>query len=238
MSSFQIDLTPGLKPDVALLSNLTPDHIDRHGSMENYAAIKQRLLNQVPKDGQVIDRRGRRLCRRDLHPTCPATGVAGHRRSRSARCWAAASSWWMARFMTPRTARAAKVMDLSDARRICPARTIGRMRRWPFAATKPFVKDSAPSPRPSPAFPGLAHRMEDVGHIGKTRLHQRLQGHQCRRHGAGAGGLSRYFLDRGRQGQGGRHRKPRALFLPHPQGLSDRRGGACLRPHPGRQGAL
>ena len=54
MSSFQIDLTPGLKPDIALLSNLTPDHIDRHGSMENYAAIKQRLLNQVPKDGQAI----------------------------------------------------------------------------------------------------------------------------------------------------------------------------------------
>src|SRR6185437_2367609 len=54
MSSFQIDLTPGLHPDVALLSNLTPDHIDRHGSMENYAAIKERLLRQVPKDGQVI----------------------------------------------------------------------------------------------------------------------------------------------------------------------------------------
>ncbi len=54
MSSFQIDLTPGLHPDVALLSNLTPDHIDRHGSMENYAAIKERLLRQVPKDGQAI----------------------------------------------------------------------------------------------------------------------------------------------------------------------------------------
>src|ERR1700742_2191561 len=54
MSSFQIDLTPGLHPNVALLSNLTPDHIDRHGSMENYAAIKQRLLRQVPKDGHVI----------------------------------------------------------------------------------------------------------------------------------------------------------------------------------------
>src|SRR6201992_1483807 len=54
MSSFQIDLTPGLHPDVALLSNLTPDHIDRHGTMENYAAIKQRLLKQVPKGGQVI----------------------------------------------------------------------------------------------------------------------------------------------------------------------------------------
>src|SRR5690242_349671 len=54
MSSFQIDLTPGLHPNVALLSNLTPDHIDRHGSMENYAAIKERLLRQVPKGGHVI----------------------------------------------------------------------------------------------------------------------------------------------------------------------------------------
>src|ERR1700727_2507815 len=54
MSSFQIDLTPGLHPDVALLSNLTPDHIDRHGSMANYAAIKERLLRQVPKDGQIV----------------------------------------------------------------------------------------------------------------------------------------------------------------------------------------
>src|ERR1700722_18806152 len=54
MSSFQIDLTPGLKPDIAVLSNLSPDHLDRHGNMEAYAAIKQRLLNQVPKDGQAI----------------------------------------------------------------------------------------------------------------------------------------------------------------------------------------
>ena len=28
LSSFQIDLTPGLKPDVAVLSNITPDHLD------------------------------------------------------------------------------------------------------------------------------------------------------------------------------------------------------------------
>ena len=54
MSSFQIDLAPGLVPDVALLSNLSPDHIDRHGSMENYAAIKARLMRQTAKDGQVV----------------------------------------------------------------------------------------------------------------------------------------------------------------------------------------
>src|SRR3569623_3772661 len=35
MSSFQIDLTPSLVPDVSILSNLSPDHIDRHGTMDN-----------------------------------------------------------------------------------------------------------------------------------------------------------------------------------------------------------
>ncbi len=44
MSSFQIDLTPSLKPSVGVLLNVTPDHLDRHGTMENYAAIKERLV--------------------------------------------------------------------------------------------------------------------------------------------------------------------------------------------------
>jgi UDP-N-acetylmuramoylalanine--D-glutamate ligase len=33
VSSYQIDLSPGFVPDVAILTNLSPDHIDRHGSM-------------------------------------------------------------------------------------------------------------------------------------------------------------------------------------------------------------
>ena len=44
LSSFQIDLTPSLKPGIGILLNLTPDHLDRHGTMENYAAIKERLV--------------------------------------------------------------------------------------------------------------------------------------------------------------------------------------------------
>ena len=44
-SSFQIDLAPSLKPSIGVLINLTPDHIDRHGSMENYAAVKERLAS-------------------------------------------------------------------------------------------------------------------------------------------------------------------------------------------------
>jgi UDP-N-acetylmuramoylalanine--D-glutamate ligase len=43
-SSYQIDLSPSLEPTAGILLNLTPDHIDRHGSMENYAAIKERLV--------------------------------------------------------------------------------------------------------------------------------------------------------------------------------------------------
>jgi UDP-N-acetylmuramoylalanine--D-glutamate ligase len=43
-SSFQIDLAPSLSPTVGILMNLTPDHLDRHGSMANYAAIKARLV--------------------------------------------------------------------------------------------------------------------------------------------------------------------------------------------------
>lgn len=43
-SSFQIDLTPSINPTVGILLNLSPDHIDRHGSFAHYAAIKQRLV--------------------------------------------------------------------------------------------------------------------------------------------------------------------------------------------------
>ena len=44
LSSFQIDLMPGLKPRVGILTNITPDHLDRHGTMENYAAVKARMF--------------------------------------------------------------------------------------------------------------------------------------------------------------------------------------------------
>jgi UDP-N-acetylmuramoylalanine--D-glutamate ligase len=44
MSSFQIDLTPTLRPTVGVMLNVTPDHLDRHGTIENYAAVKERVV--------------------------------------------------------------------------------------------------------------------------------------------------------------------------------------------------
>lgn len=55
MSSFQMDLTPGWQARIAILLNITPDHLDRHGTMENYAAIKARVFaGQKTGDTAVI----------------------------------------------------------------------------------------------------------------------------------------------------------------------------------------
>ncbi|MEK1895696.1 MAG: UDP-N-acetylmuramoyl-L-alanine--D-glutamate ligase [Rhizobium sp.] len=43
-SSYQIDLAPTLNPSAGILLNLTPDHLDRHGTMQHYADIKERLV--------------------------------------------------------------------------------------------------------------------------------------------------------------------------------------------------
>jgi UDP-N-acetylmuramoylalanine--D-glutamate ligase len=43
-SSYQIDLAPTINPSVGILLNLTPDHLDRHGDMQHYADIKDRLV--------------------------------------------------------------------------------------------------------------------------------------------------------------------------------------------------
>ncbi|GHD10965.1 UDP-N-acetylmuramoyl-L-alanine--D-glutamate ligase [Tianweitania populi] len=43
-SSYQIDLAPSLNPTVGILLNVTPDHLDRHGTIQHYADIKARLV--------------------------------------------------------------------------------------------------------------------------------------------------------------------------------------------------
>lgn len=54
MSSYQIDLAPSLDPSVGILLNVSEDHIDRHGTLENYAAVKERLVAGVQPRGTSI----------------------------------------------------------------------------------------------------------------------------------------------------------------------------------------
>lgn len=44
LSSFQIDICPTFAPDTGIVLNITPDHLDRHGTIEHYAAIKERIF--------------------------------------------------------------------------------------------------------------------------------------------------------------------------------------------------
>ncbi len=53
-SSYQIDLAPSLDPSVGILLNVSEDHIDRHGTLANYAAVKERLVAGVPPSGTAI----------------------------------------------------------------------------------------------------------------------------------------------------------------------------------------
>ena len=54
MSSYQIDLTPSLDPTVGILINVSEDHIDRHGTLEHYAEVKERLVAGVQSQGTAI----------------------------------------------------------------------------------------------------------------------------------------------------------------------------------------
>ena len=162
MSSFQIDLTPSLRPSVGVLLNVSPDHLDRHGTMERYAAIKERLV------------------------ACAETAVIGIDDEMSAAAAARLSlsgRRFSARFRPSRAAELtsfAKGSAWSRRRRAerspsptlpasapCAARTMRRTRRPPT----PFARILGLAPRTEIArgmrsFPGLPHRMEEVGRRG------------------------------------------------------------------------
>jgi UDP-N-acetylmuramoylalanine--D-glutamate ligase len=55
-SSFQLESISAFRPDIAVLLNITPDHLDRHGSIEAYGGAKARMFeNQMEEDAAVIN---------------------------------------------------------------------------------------------------------------------------------------------------------------------------------------
>jgi UDP-N-acetylmuramoylalanine--D-glutamate ligase len=56
VSSFQLETIEAFRPEIGVLLNLTPDHLDRHASFEEYAAAKMRLFeNQLDRDFAILN---------------------------------------------------------------------------------------------------------------------------------------------------------------------------------------
>ncbi|MBI4828118.1 MAG: UDP-N-acetylmuramoyl-L-alanine--D-glutamate ligase [Nitrospinae bacterium] len=63
VSSFQLEGIKTFRPRVALILNITPDHMDRHGGMENYAALKARVAGNMGEGDTLILNAGDPLTR-------------------------------------------------------------------------------------------------------------------------------------------------------------------------------
>lgn len=56
VSSFQLETTYVFHPQIAVILNITPDHLDRHGTFENYAAAKERIFaRQTAEDALLLN---------------------------------------------------------------------------------------------------------------------------------------------------------------------------------------
>ena len=168
VSSYQLDLTTSLKPDVAILLNLSPDHIDRHGDMDGYVAAKRRvLLNQGKGDTAVIgidDAWGQRICTEvtaaNRRTICPIS--AGRAIGRGVYALQGVLYDGLGE-------RVAEVCDLLRA----PALT-GR-HNWQnaaaaYAAARALGVTMTDAAEGLMTFPGLAHRMELVGQVEGVRF--------------------------------------------------------------------
>jgi UDP-N-acetylmuramoylalanine--D-glutamate ligase len=66
LSSFQLETVDAFRADIALLLNVTPDHMDRYATFDQYAAAKYRVFrNQRPGDTAIVNASERRSAPRD-----------------------------------------------------------------------------------------------------------------------------------------------------------------------------
>ena len=166
LSSFQLEDVVTLRCDAAALINLTPDHLDRHGTMEEYGRCKLRIFERQRADRHRGAERRR--------PVGGGARRAAGRRPRVVRTHGA-------------DADGARVR----AGRACAAPTTARTspspRRWRgrWARRTPTIVRRRGGV-PAGAAPARARRR----HRRRQPL-ERLEGHQRRRHAEGADGVSR-----------------------------------------------
>jgi UDP-N-acetylmuramoylalanine--D-glutamate ligase len=166
ISSYQLDLTASLKPDVAVLINISPDHLDRHGGMDGYVAAKRRvLLNQGKGDTAVIgvdDPWCQQICteitaanRRTITPISSGRAIGRGVYALQGVLYDGSGE------------RVSEVCDLLGARSL-PGRHNWQNAAAAYAACRALGIPAAEVARGLMSFPGLAHRMETVGAIGEV----------------------------------------------------------------------
>jgi len=167
LSSYQLELTPSLSCDVAVLLNITPDHLDRHGGMAGYVAAKRRIFERQDRSDTAVVGVDDEICR----------GIAGEvrRASRqavvpiSAERAVAGGVYVVDGVLTDDTeAKAAPVMAMSRAPRL-PGRHNWQNAAAAFAAARRAGVSAAAAVAGIESFPGLAHRQELVATIDGVR---------------------------------------------------------------------
>jgi len=168
ISSYQLDLTSTLRPAVAVLLNISPDHLDRHGGMEGYVAAKKRVFaGQGPGDVAVIG-----VDDAWCQQICTEITAAGQR-----TVWPISSGRAMGRgvyalegvLYDATTSRVTEVADLLHAQGL-PGRHNWQNAAAAYAAARALGVSAEDAAAGLITFPGLAHRMETVAQIGKIKF--------------------------------------------------------------------
>lgn len=168
ISSYQLDLTASLKPDVAVLLNVSPDHLDRHGGMDGYVAAKRRVFfNQTREDTAIIG-----VDDPWCQKICTEITASNHRVILPVSASRALGRGLYALSGVLYDATGPRVVDVAD---LTAARSLPGRHNWQNAAAA-YAAALALSIAPAVAteglltFPGLAHRMETVAQFGPVQF--------------------------------------------------------------------
>jgi UDP-N-acetylmuramoylalanine--D-glutamate ligase len=162
VSSYQIDLAPSLHATVGVLLNVTEDHLDRHGTLENYAAIKERLVAQAAAAVIGVD---------DEWTRAAAERIAriGKKVERVSVQGALRDGYYAegSRIVRAAAGRAQPVADLAGIGSLRGAHN-AQNASAAIAACLALGLDLASIQKGLASFPGLAHRMQPIGRIGNV----------------------------------------------------------------------
>jgi UDP-N-acetylmuramoylalanine--D-glutamate ligase len=164
-SSYQIDLAPSLDPSVGILINLSEDHLDRHGTMDHYAAVKERLVVGVPKDGTAIVGVDDEWCRTIAARLAPSgkrvVGISVHRELTDG---VYVAQQRIMRAVGGKVATVAEIGGIGSLRGLHNAQNAA----CAAAGALALGLEATAIQLGLRSFPGLAHRMEEVGRRGSV----------------------------------------------------------------------